>query len=405
MPKHSKPCKNNTLWEAPGRVPLSVSLVPNQTPGHQMHRQRTDPESDPQPVRVPVGPGSQPDRGSMNHVSLPLFVCRGSVAPPTGRFRLGRASPAGREALIACSTTCRSPSDAMDMKDVTSRSNHPPRNPFVSSTAEVSRRACFLCGETNWPLTEEHIWTRWISGLLCGRKNSFDHHFRHVRTTGDTNTSKWTSRHLRVTTKTICSDCNCRWLSGFENRVAPIVSPLIIGEDEVALAPESRALLAAWAYKMAMLLEVSHPNASAEFFTPVDERLRFRQTASVPPRVRVFVGSYDFAQRLAHATILRQTFAERTFYLQLATLTAGHLAMQVMSVRSVASNNLVSAEQMNCEFRGPARETVVRIWPPVPGCLEWPPARTMSHQDVDDVASMRIEAPQLAGTRLRPKLL
>ena len=313
-------------------------------------------------------------------------------------------SPAGREAPISCSTTCRSAPNAMDLKDVTSRPNPSLGNRCVSSTAAVPRRACFLCGESNGPLTEEHIWTRWVSRRLCGRKDSFDHLFRHVRTTGDTSTSKWTSRHLRVTTKTLCSDCNCRWLGGFENRVTPIVSPLITGEGVVvlALAPESRALLAAWAYKMAMLLEVSHPNASPEFFTPVAERLRFRQTASAPWRVRVFVGRYDFAHRLAHATILRQTFAQRAFYLQLATLTAGHLAMQVMSVRSVASNNLVSADQMNYEFRGAARETVVPIWPPVPGYLEWPPARTMSDQDIEDVASMWIEAPKLAGTRFRP---
>ena len=295
----------------------------------------------------------------------------------------------------------------MDTKDVTSRPARPPGSRHVSSTAEVPRRACFLCGDTNGPLTEEHIWPRWVSRRLCGRKDSFDHHFTHVRTTGEISTSKRTSRHLRVTTKTLCSDCNCRWLGDFENRIAPVVSPLIIGEDVVALAlaPESRALLAAWAYKMAMLLEVSHPNASTEFFTPVAERLRFRQTASAPWRVHVFVGRYNFSQRLAHATILRQTFAQRAFYLQLATLTAGHLAMQVMAVRSVASNDLVSAEQMNYEFCGPARETVVPIWPPMPGYLEWPPARTMSDQDIEDVSSMRIDAPKSEGTRFRPTLL
>ena len=263
----------------------------------------------------------------------------------------------------------------------------------ASGGVVARRRSCFFCGQTNGPFTNEHVWPKWVSGLLCGgRRNSFDHHFRYLKATDDVPTKKWTKHSLEVTTK-ICESCNIQWLSDFEDRIKPLASPLIVGGvAALALAPESRALLAAWAYKLALLLEVSHPDKSTDFFTPLADRLQFRRTTSAHGLVHVFVGRYDFGHRLAHASILRQTFAQRTFYLQLATMTAGHLAMQVMSVRSVASNDLVLADETDFEFHGLARETVSPIWPPVPGYLKWPPARTMSHQDVEDLASMRAVA-------------
>ena len=58
-------------------------------------------------------------------------------------------------------------------------------------------------------------------------------------------------------------------------------------------------------------------------------------------------------------------------------MTAGHLAMQVLYVRSVASNELVPAGKLGLEFSRLAREALIPIWPP---------AHTMSHQDIKDLA-------------------
>ena len=249
------------------------------------------------------------------------------------------------------------------------------------------RRSCFFCGRTKGPLTKEHVWPQWVSRLLLRRHDA--DHFVHRRAVGDSIVDNWKSRDLDVTTRTVCSDCNGGWLSELENRVKSLASRLIVGDPVAfALAPESRSLLAAWAYKMAMLLEVSSSDTSVEFFTPAD-RLRFRQTTSAHWFVRVFMGRYEFEGRPAHAMTPRHTFTERTgtqrsFYLKISTVTAGHLAMQVMSVRSVTSKELVPADTIAVEFSGPARKAVLPIWPPGPGYLAWPPARTMSHQDVEE---------------------
>ena len=250
---------------------------------------------------------------------------------------------------------------------------------------------CFFCGPTDSPLTKEHVWPKWVSRLLLGQYNS--DHFRHLRAAGDNTTANWRSRHLDVTTKTVCSDCNNKWLSIFENdQIKPLASPLIVGGDAVELTPESRSRLAAWAYKMAMLVEVANPDKSVEFFTPA-ERLLFRQTTTAHPLVRVFLSRYDFGQRPAHALtpchrFEEKTGARRTFYLKLSTITAGHLAMQVMSVRSAESNELVPASEMEFEFCGTARDAVIPIWPIVPESPSWPPVHTMSHDDIEAWTSM-----------------
>ena len=268
-----------------------------------------------------------------------------------------------------------------------SRPSRPSGNRPVSRTAEVSRRSCFFCGQTR-RLTNEHVWPQWISGLLCGPSDNYMHYTRRVTATGDATTPTRPSRHLNVTTKTVCRDCNSGWLSDFENRFKPLATPLIVGERTVALAlsPESRALLAAWAYKMAMLLDVAHPSRSREFYTPSD-RLLFRRTSLAHGFVHVFLGRYAFGDRPALARKLRDTPARRA-YSELATMTAGHLAMQVLSVRSVASNELVPAGTRGLDLFDRARGTILPIWPPVSGYLEWPPARTMSHQDVEDLAEL-----------------
>ena len=262
----------------------------------------------------------------------------------------------------------------------------------MPATPDTAHPCCFFCWQADRPLTEEHVWPKWVSRLLFGRYNSG--HFRHLRSTGDSTTCNWPSPYLDVTTKKVCLDCNNRWLSSLENQVKPLASPLIVGEGLVsfALAPESQALLAAWAYKMAMLVDVSNPDTSIEFFTAAD-RLRFRQTTSAPRFVRVFLGRYRFGHRPAHATAPRHTLtdkadAKRRFHLKTSTMTAGHLAMQVISVRAVDSKELVPVSEIEFEFCGRAPHAVIPIWPPAPRYVAWPPDYTMSHQDVEDLTAM-----------------
>jgi hypothetical protein len=116
------------------------------------------------------------------------------------------------------------------------------------------------------------------SKLLRGKYGS--DHFVHIRSTGTETTGLWKALVLKVTTKNVCDKCNNDWLNAFENDVVkPIASPLILGEPVDIVKPADQEKLAAWAYKMALLLEVAvpHKERAPEFFTAA-ERLDFRKT-------------------------------------------------------------------------------------------------------------------------------
>ena len=205
--------------------------------------------------------------------------------------------------------------------------------------------SCYFCSSTTSVITEEHVWPKWVSRLLFGQYNS--DHFMHVRSTGDSTTGLWKSRYLDVTTTTVCAACNNEWLSVFEDKqIKPLATPLIVSSDPTQLTPAAQSLLAAWAYKMALLIEITNLDKPPEFFTAA-ERLLFRQTTLAHPLVRVFVSRYDYGQHPAHALTSLRTYTQRdgprkSFQLKISTITAGHLAMQVMSVRSPESGELVS---------------------------------------------------------------
>ena len=56
-------------------------------------------------------------------------------------------------------------------------------------------------------------------------------------------------------TAPICVTCNNRWLAVLENDVQPVLAPLIRGEERT-LAPREQQLLATWAVKTTLMLDL-----------------------------------------------------------------------------------------------------------------------------------------------------
>jgi hypothetical protein len=249
---------------------------------------------------------------------------------------------------------------------------------------------CYFCGPTENPLTEEHVWPQWMSKLLP--KYDSDHfvHYRHV---GASTVGRWESSHIKVTTRTVCDKCNNVWLSNFENtEVMPIAAPLITGISSAILTPANQWTLAAWAYKMAMLLEVAVPENRTEFFTAA-ERQQFRETTLADQRVCVFLAKYKFGQHPGHAHVPEHDLTARdgdrkSYELKISTMTVGALGMQVMAVRSKADGQLTYASEIEFEFSQRAKDAVIPIWPPTGSAVRWPPAETMTRQDIEDWTDM-----------------
>ena len=251
---------------------------------------------------------------------------------------------------------------------------------------------CFFCGSTENPLTDEHVWPKWVSKLLKGQYGS--DHFVHVRSASDSTTGLWKSPDLKVTTDQICIRCNNEWLSVLENdHVKPIATPLILDQGGDIIKPSDQWILATWAYKMALLLEIAMPKQEQRITSTPAERKQFCEMKVANEHVRVFIAKYKYGQHPTHAHQKLHTLTRHDdgmkFDLKIATLTAGCLAMQVIAVRSVDTGELVYAtSELEIELLGEAKTKIAQIWPLTNNAVRWSDLAPMSQQDIEDWTDM-----------------
>lgn len=249
---------------------------------------------------------------------------------------------------------------------------------------------CVFCGPTEATLTEEHIWPQCVSRLVAGRYGS--DHFINVRSDESSTKALRKSSIIDTTSTTVCEPCNSRWLSTLENvSVLPIASGLINSDEAVLLSPQAQSILAAWAYKIALLMEVADKAPQVPFSTP-EERLQFRQSTLAHPYVKVFITRYEFGHHPGFGIDWRHTKIERatgiTHLLKVSTFTVGYLGMQVLAVKSPDTNALVPADEVGFNFEGKARDAILQIWPVNQNAMQWPPIESLSGHELDDWASI-----------------
>jgi hypothetical protein len=144
---------------------------------------------------------------------------------------------------------------------------------------------------------------------------------------------------------------------------------------------------------MALLLDARMPHVEyGQFFTSTD-RLQFRHRTVAHPYVRVFLAKYEYGHHPAHAIIPRHKLTERdgerrTFTLLISTVTTGHLALQVMSVRSEATGQLVPASEVAFNFEGLAKYAVLSLWPVDKYVVSWPPEYAMDALELEEWTAM-----------------
>lgn len=132
---------------------------------------------------------------------------------------------------------------------------------------------CAFCRATD--VTDEHVWPHWISRKLGGHD-------------GFTMPSSHGPRRMRSLdiTASVCVTCNNRWLSVLEKDIQPVLGPLIEGKERT-LAPDEQRLLATWAVKTALMLDLAsgNPLIATGFYYDlrlVGARSRARSSGSAP---------------------------------------------------------------------------------------------------------------------------
>lgn len=180
-----------------------------------------------------------------------------------------------------------------------------------------NKRVCVFCGAT--PLTNEHVWPRWVRqlpGPAAQRKADTartPHIITRTRDLGDLRIVYPEFRGQRVpvtdvTVRVACAACNGGWMSQLEGRSKPLLTSLTAGAP-VQLDTVALGTLAAWAFKTAAMFQFHDAKTRT---IALDELAQFRAQGVPIGLTRVFIFRADTgtnAMRLSNiaATVIRQS--------------------------------------------------------------------------------------------------
>ncbi len=138
---------------------------------------------------------------------------------------------------------------------------------------------CAFCGAAD--ATDEHVFPKWVSRALT----------KLAPLQMKTEFGPRALTQIEVTAP-VCEKCNTRWLSVLEKDAQPILAPLIRGEERT-VSPNEQRLLAAWAVKTALMLDL----ASGRSIIPTGYYYNFRQVRQALPSQIVWLGAYNGSQK------------------------------------------------------------------------------------------------------------
>ena len=121
-------------------------------------------------------------------------------------------------------------------------------------------RACAFCARE--ADSREHVWSAWIGDLF--KSPGYNFHRFNIGTGG---LKKWRRPTLDEKSKVVCCECNHGWMSDLEGRSKVAFSGMIRDGAEVCLLSRGIALLAAFAFKCAVIADHAD-SRGGPFFSP-----------------------------------------------------------------------------------------------------------------------------------------
>ena len=182
-------------------------------------------------------------------------------------------------------------------------------------------QTCIFCGRQTRSV--EYLWPEWLCQLFTDQLGIWTN--KHG--SDDAVTQRLRSE-IDQTVDCVCDTCRHSWMQRLDDDVRTILTAMIVG-DPTPLAPEHQRLLARWAAKTAVLMELAYdaPNPTPPF---VCEYLR---RADLHPGTQVLVGKYDGdLQILTHERdLFSATIDAKKHYLSQSTFVIGKVLIQVFA--------------------------------------------------------------------------
>lgn len=286
------------------------------------------------PGLIPVtDPGRIPDKG----VFLLGFAHRGCIDEARARLTAGQA---------------RLPDDLREVV-VEGATDDPPENLDLPPRPDQ----CPFC-EGSGRLSDEHVWPAWMIQEFRRLNNGAPFTF------GQGDEPARLTRRPDLTVP-VCEHCNNRWLSVQENDVKAVLRPIVLGTD-CDLTPSAQALLATWAVKTALMINLLDP---ASAFIPLGRYREFGQERRALSSTVVWIGGYVGMRFVAWTSQSPLYLGDPRPELPNAfvtTFTAFRVVFQVLGYFTKGGATLTDGR--------PASLALHRIWPPRRETLRWPRA-------------------------------
>lgn len=242
-------------------------------------------------------------------------------------------------------------------------------------------RPCLFCGSTSGRPTEEHVLPKWAQRSFNVRNGVTLYASDRSYASGRQRIGR--SSQPRITLKgAICESCNNGWLSQLEADVQPILLPMVLTADSVRLDALAQRLLATWAVKTVLLIEIAvrqHYPTSRPIrgYTASDVELAWLLAhRSPPPRSLVWLGCWDCEQETPAAYepsgAPLPTADGHPVAGHFTTFSLGYVVFQVFTVDYVAADEH-KAQMWNSQVPTSLRESLHRLWPVPRGTAAWPP--------------------------------
>jgi hypothetical protein len=242
---------------------------------------------------------------------------------------------------------------------------------------------CAFCGTTASRLTDEHVIPKWA-------RDAFNIQGKITITASDgPGSTPYRVRripHLNIVLRDqLCHRCNNEWLARLEHAVQPILTPMaLLTQPQVTLDPAAQELLALWAVKTSLLLELAIRQNPRDVRTVKGYQATAQELAWMwarnepPPRSMVWLGAWDCQREVpvnyepSSAGLPTADGIPVTGHL--TTFTLGFVVFQVFTVDFVAAE-LHGAVVWNTHVPDSLAHALTRIWPQqlTPSEITWPP--------------------------------
>ncbi len=232
-------------------------------------------------------------------------------------------------------------------------------------------RRCIFCGaKAN---SYEHIFPDWINRVIVNTKLDAE---AFAIADGKVEESRRyvAKKAANLKAKIVCSACNEGWMSDLETAIAPLLTPLIVGQETTLDQPQE-LLVATWAVKTAMVGETIMYR-QARFSQ--EERNLVREQRQPPLRARVSIAAYSMQQPVAtrYTRGLGGVNRNGTPFMDLYVHTI-QIAHVIFSVRGTTT--FPASDNRSLESIAEPRYFEIPVFPPVETC-RWPPRFVMDEQ-------------------------